>query len=67
MAINLLRDRGIPLDRQRFTWKDLVQVPYSVLDDVISWNEERRRRGVSVRDGLHDLRERLRPANGRIG
>jgi hypothetical protein len=33
MAINLLRDRGIPLDRQRFTWKDLVQVPYSVLDD----------------------------------
>jgi rubrerythrin len=33
MAINLLRDRGIPLDRQRFTWKDLVQIPYGVLDD----------------------------------
>jgi hypothetical protein len=33
MAINLLRDRGVPLDQQRFTWKDLVQVPYSVLDD----------------------------------
>ena len=45
----------------------VVPAAYSLLDDVISWNEERRRRGVSVRDGLHDLRDRLRPANGRIG
>jgi multidrug efflux pump len=44
----------------------VVPAAYSLLDDVITWNEERRRRGVSVRDGLQDLRERLRPANGRI-
>jgi rubrerythrin len=33
MALNLLRDRGTPLERQRFTWKELVQPPYSKLDD----------------------------------
>ncbi len=33
MAIDLLTDRGVPLEKQRFTWKDLVQPPYSKLDD----------------------------------
>ena len=33
MAIDLLKDRGTPLERQTFTWKDLVQPPYSKLDD----------------------------------
>lgn len=33
MTINLLSDRGTPLDRQRFTWKDLVQSPISKLND----------------------------------
>src|SRR4051812_14671262 len=33
MALNFLRDRGMPLEQQRFTWKDLVQPPYSKLDD----------------------------------
>jgi hypothetical protein len=33
MSINLLNDRGTPLERQRFTWKDLVQKPISKLDD----------------------------------
>src|SRR3954469_16680932 len=33
MAINLLQDKGIPLDRQRMTWKELVQKPISKLDD----------------------------------
>jgi hypothetical protein len=33
MTINLLTDRGTPLDRQCFTWKDLVQKPISKLDD----------------------------------
>ncbi len=33
MAIDLLKDRGTPLDQQRFTWKELVQPPYSKLDD----------------------------------
>ena len=33
MALNLLKDRGVPLERQTFTWKDLVQPPYSKLDD----------------------------------
>jgi rubrerythrin len=33
MAIDLLRDTGIPLDRQEFDWKELVELPYSKLDD----------------------------------
>ena len=33
MTIDLLKDRGTPLDQQRFTWKELVQAPYSKLDD----------------------------------
>jgi len=33
MALNLLQDKGVPLTRQRFTWKDLVQRPFSKLDD----------------------------------
>jgi rubrerythrin len=33
MALNLLKDKGVPLARQRFTWKDLVQPPFSKLDD----------------------------------
>jgi hypothetical protein len=33
MAINLFNDRGTPLDRQRFTWKELAGKPISKLDD----------------------------------
>lgn len=33
MAINLFTDRGVSLDRQKFTWKELVQNPISKLDD----------------------------------
>lgn len=33
MAIHLLKDRGVPLDRQRFTWRDIVRTPISKLDD----------------------------------
>jgi hypothetical protein len=33
MALNLLKDKGVPLARQRFTWKELVQRPFSKLDD----------------------------------
>ena len=33
MAINLLRDVGVPLERQRFTWRELVQAPYNKLMD----------------------------------
>jgi hypothetical protein len=33
MTINLLQDKGIPLDKQRFTWKDMVRAPISKLDD----------------------------------
>jgi hypothetical protein len=33
MAIDLLLDKGTPLDRQRFTWKDMVGKPISKLDD----------------------------------
>jgi hypothetical protein len=33
MNINLLHDKGIALDRQRFTWKEMVGKPISKLDD----------------------------------
>ncbi len=33
MALALLRDKGTALERQKFTWKDLVQKPISKLDD----------------------------------
>ncbi len=33
MALDLLKDKGTPLERQKFTWKDLVQPTYSKLDD----------------------------------
>ncbi|HVG04705.1 MAG TPA: hypothetical protein VM937_07150 [Burkholderiaceae bacterium] len=33
MTINLLKDKGVPLERQRMTWKDMVGKPISKLDD----------------------------------
>jgi hypothetical protein len=33
MALDLLKERGVPLEQQRFTWKELVQPPYSKLND----------------------------------
>jgi len=33
MAIDLMNERGVPLERQEFDWEELVQPPYSKLDD----------------------------------
>lgn len=33
MPLDLLKERGTPLERQTFTWKDLVREPISKLDD----------------------------------
>src|SRR5690242_2992073 len=33
MAIHLFNDKGSPLTKQKFTWKELVQKPISKLDD----------------------------------
>src|SRR5919108_2112988 len=33
MALDLLKDKGVPLEQQRFTWRELTQPPYSKLDD----------------------------------
>jgi hypothetical protein len=33
MAIDLFKTRGTPIERQVFTWRELVQAPYSKLDD----------------------------------
>ncbi|WP_223641692.1 hypothetical protein [Corallococcus sp. EGB] len=33
MALGLFKERGVPVERQAFTWKDLVRRPYSKLDD----------------------------------
>lgn len=32
MAVNLLTDKGTPVDQQKFTWKDLVQKPISKMN-----------------------------------
>jgi rubrerythrin len=33
MGLDIMKERGTALDKQKFTWKELVQVPYSKLDD----------------------------------
>lgn len=33
MSVNLLDSKGTPLDKQKFTWRELVQDPISKLDD----------------------------------
>jgi hypothetical protein len=33
MALDVSKERGIPLEKQQFTWRDLVRAPYSKLDD----------------------------------
>lgn len=33
MGLDIMKERGTALDQQIFTWKELVQVPYSKLDD----------------------------------
>lgn len=33
MALDILKERGVPLDRQQFDWRDLVRTPLSKLDD----------------------------------
>lgn len=33
MALDILKEKGVPLDRQRFNWRELSGPPYSKLDD----------------------------------
>ena len=33
MALDLLKNKGTPLEKQRFTWRELAQPPYGKLDD----------------------------------
>ena len=33
MALDILNEKGVALDRQKFDWKDLVRIPVSKLDD----------------------------------
>jgi rubrerythrin len=33
MTLNIMDNRGVALERQRFTWRDMVQKPISKLDD----------------------------------
>ena len=33
MALDILKEKGVPLDRQRFTWKELAGKTYSKLND----------------------------------
>src|SRR5690349_2753626 len=69
MALDLLMDRGTPIERQRFTWKELVQAPISKLDadasdedddrdDRARGRDEDDERGYLARDDDED-RDRL--------
>ena len=33
MSLDILKEKGVPLDRQRFTWREMAGPPYSKLDD----------------------------------
>jgi hypothetical protein len=33
MSLDIFKEKGIPLDQQLFTWRELVQAPTSKLDD----------------------------------
>jgi hypothetical protein len=33
MSIDIFKERGAPLEKQQFDWKDIVRMPYSKLDD----------------------------------
>lgn len=33
MTLDVLKERGTPLERQKLDWREMVQVPYSKLDD----------------------------------
>lgn len=33
MTLNIFENRGLPIDKQHLTWRDMVQVPISKLDD----------------------------------
>lgn len=33
MSLDLMKERGVPLDRQRFTWREMAGKPISKLDD----------------------------------
>jgi hypothetical protein len=33
MALDILSEKGVPLARQNFSWRDIVRVPFSKLDD----------------------------------
>ena len=67
MALDLLKEKGTPLEQQRFTWKELVSPPYSKLDEdaftrvrVIVMNgiqsESVRFSHLFARSADHDLR-----------
>ena len=33
MTLDILKEKGTPLEKQQFTWRELVQAPTSKLDD----------------------------------
>ena len=33
MSLDIFKEKGVPLEKQKFTWRDLVQTPTSKLDD----------------------------------
>jgi hypothetical protein len=59
MALSLFDNRGSPLDKQHFTWRDMVQKPISKLDD-----DAYTRAPIILMNGLEmeALRRRTTPA-----
>ncbi len=61
MSLDIQSERGVPLDDQRFTWRDLVRMPYSKLD-VDAFTRVR----VSYLNGLESEAVRFQHAAARM-
>lgn len=61
MTLDLMKERGIPLERQEFTWRDLVREPISKLD-----NDAFTRVRVILMNGIESNQGRMLHALARL-
>ncbi|MGE0548661.1 MAG: hypothetical protein AB7O24_10635 [Kofleriaceae bacterium] len=61
MALNLLRERGVAIDKQRFDWRDLAQPPISKLD-CDAWTRVR----IILMNGIESQSVRMSHAMARL-
>lgn len=61
MTLHILEERGVPLDRQEFSWRDIVRAPYSKLD-----NDAFTRVRVILMNGIESEQNRFLHAFARL-